>query len=65
MSSSTFTDYAISDPIIKAIDALEYNQPTPVQARVIPEVLEDKDVIVTSQTGSGKTASFAIPLCEK
>lgn len=65
MSSSTFTDYAISDPIIKAIDALEYNQPTPVQARVIPKVLEDKDVIVTSQTGSGKTASFAIPLCEK
>ena len=60
-----FNDYKISNEILKALDALGYNKPSDVQQRVIPEILQGKDVIVKSQTGSGKTASFGIPLCEK
>ena len=60
-----FTDYKISNEILKALDALGYKEPSDVQQRVIPEILEGKDVIVKSQTGSGKTAAFGIPLCEK
>ena len=52
------------EEILKAIDALGYNEPSDVQKRVIPEILSGKDVVVKSQTGSGKTAAFAIPLCE-
>lgn len=60
-----FNDYRISDEILKALDALGYKEPSDVQQRVIPELLQGKDVIVKSQTGSGKTAAFGIPLCEK
>ena len=60
-----FNDYKISNEILKALDALGYNKPSDVQQRVIPEILQGKDVIVKSQTGSGKTAAFGIPLCEK
>lgn len=60
-----FTDYKISNEILKALDALGYKEPSDVQQRVIPEILQGKDVIVKSQTGSGKTAAFGIPLCEK
>ena len=42
-----------------------YKNPSDVQKRVIPEALDGKDIVVKSQTGSGKTAAFAIPLCEK
>ncbi len=59
-----FNDYRISDEILKALDALGYKEPSDVQQRVIPELLQGKDVIVKSQTGSGKTAAFGIPLCE-
>ena len=60
-----FNDYKISNEILKALDALGYNKPSDVQQKVIPEILNGKDVIVKSQTGSGKTAAFGIPLCEK
>ena len=60
-----FNDYKISDEILKALDALGYKEPSDVQQRVIPEILQGKDIIVKSQTGSGKTAAFGIPLCEK
>ena len=60
-----FNDYKISNEILKALDALGYKEPSDVQQRVIPEILQGRDVIVKSQTGSGKTAAFGIPLCEK
>lgn len=60
-----FEKYKISAEIIKALTALGYTKPTEVQERVISEALFNKDLIVQSQTGSGKTASFVIPLCEK
>ena len=64
MTNIKFTDYKLSKEILKAIEMLNYKKPTKVQQEVIPVALENKDVLVKSQTGSGKTATFAIPLCE-
>ncbi|MDS9471565.1 DEAD/DEAH box helicase [Sporosarcina pasteurii] len=61
----TFRDYRLSKEIRRALDQLGYTEPTEVQAKVIPTALERTDLIVKSQTGSGKTAAFAIPICEK
>jgi len=64
MSKGSFQDYKLSDEIVRALDSLGYKRPTDVQTAVIPIVLEKKDVAVKSQTGSGKTAAFGIPICE-
>lgn len=64
MSNMKFEEFNISEEILKAIDNLGYKTPSEVQAAVIPVALSGKDIIVKSQTGSGKTAAFAIPLCE-
>lgn len=60
-----FKEYNLQEEIIKALDGIGYKAPSDVQAKVIPEVIEGKDIVVKSQTGSGKTAAFGIPLCEK
>ncbi|WP_223701545.1 DEAD/DEAH box helicase [Sutcliffiella deserti] len=59
-----FETYDLSGNIVKALEKLSYTTPTEVQAAVIPPALQKKDLVVKSQTGSGKTASFGIPLCE-
>jgi len=64
MSNVKFEEFNISEEILKAINNLGYKNPSEVQAAVIPIALQGKDIIVKSQTGSGKTAAFAIPLCE-
>jgi ATP-dependent RNA helicase DeaD len=64
MNKQSFTDYQLSDEIIRALASLKYQNPTEVQSEVIPIAMEKKDLVVKSQTGSGKTASFGIPLCE-
>jgi superfamily II DNA/RNA helicase len=64
MEKTNFDGYNLSTEIKKAVDMLNYRRPTYVQQQVIPAVLEGKDIIVKSQTGSGKTAAFAIPICE-
>ena len=51
--------------MLQTIDQVGYKYPSDVQAQTIPLVLADKDVLVSSQTGSGKTASFVIPVIEK
>ncbi|MEG7336193.1 ATP-dependent RNA helicase DbpA [Bacillus sp. 0102A] len=61
---SHFKNYQISHDILRALEGLGYTEPTKVQQSVIPAALERKDLVVKSQTGSGKTASFGIPLCE-
>lgn len=63
--TSNFKDYALSEELIKAVSLLGYERPTKVQQEVLPLLLNEKDVVVKSQTGSGKTAAFAIPVCEK
>ena len=59
-----FSDYMLHKDILKALDLLGLNTPTPIQREVIPHVLQKHDCIAQAQTGSGKTASYAIPLCE-
>ena len=65
MTKTTFKDYKLSDEILKSLEMLNFKSPTEVQSKVIPVALENKDILVKSQTGSGKTATFGIPLCEK
>lgn len=60
-----WTDIDLSPEMLKLIEEIGYTHPSNVQAQTIPLVLEGKDVLVSSQTGSGKTASFVIPIVEK
>lgn len=59
-----FEDFNLDKDICKALKTLGYEQPLPVQNAVLPEILKKQDVIVKSKTGSGKTASFAIPIIQ-
>lgn len=65
MKENKFNQYKLSKEIVEALTMLKYVEPTPIQEQVIPHVLNNHDVVGKSQTGSGKTASFAIPICEK
>jgi ATP-dependent RNA helicase DbpA (EC 5.99.1.-) len=64
MINGNFDEYQLSSELLKAISLLNFINPTKVQEKVIPAVLAQKEIIVKSQTGSGKTAAFAIPICE-
>lgn len=64
MSERSFEDYNLSDEIRRALALLKYDTPTEVQSEVIPVAMKNQDLVVKSQTGSGKTASFGIPICE-
>ena len=57
-----FSDFGLAAPLIKTLDALGYTQPTPIQTQAIPLVLSGKDMLGIAQTGTGKTAAFALPL---
>lgn len=56
-----FTDLHLIEPILKALEKEWYKSPTPIQERAIPYILEWRDVLGSAQTGTGKTAAFAIP----
>ncbi|MEG1877921.1 MAG: DEAD/DEAH box helicase, partial [Lachnospiraceae bacterium] len=58
-----FKQFALSTELIDTLTKLGYTEPTEVQRLVIPIALQRQDLVVKSQTGSGKTAAFAIPLC--
>ncbi len=61
----TFNDLGLSKPILKAIEALGFKTPTPIQEQTIPMLLQHiKDLIALAQTGTGKTAAFGLPLIE-
>ncbi len=60
----TFKSLGIIDPILKAIEAEGYTHPTPIQEQSIPILLEGKDLLGCAQTGTGKTAAFAIPILQ-
>ena len=59
-----FKDLHLNKPILKAIVENNYNTPTLIQEEAIPLILEKKDVIATAQTGTGKTAAFALPILQ-
>jgi ATP-dependent RNA helicase DeaD len=61
-SEISFEDLGLPAPLLKALDDVGYEAPSPIQAQTIPPLLEGKDVLGQAQTGTGKTAAFALPL---
>ncbi len=61
----TFADLNLSAEVLRAIDALGFEEPTPIQMRTIPLLLDGQDVLAQAQTGTGKTAAFALPVVER
>ncbi len=59
--TTTFAELGLNEQILAGVDALGFSTPTPVQAGAIPEVLAGRDVVASAQTGTGKTAAFALP----
>lgn len=62
---TNFTELGLIPPLLARLSELEYQQPTPIQAQAIPEVLAGHDLIAGANTGSGKTATFALPLLQQ
>src|SRR5437764_2490068 len=60
-SPSGFHALSLSSPVVAALERARYLEPTPIQAKFIPEALQGKDVIGQAQTGTGKTAAFLLP----
>ncbi|WP_394694750.1 DEAD/DEAH box helicase [Hyphobacterium sp.] len=62
---TSFSDLGLGQKLLDALDAVGYKEPTPIQAGAIPHALAGKDVLGIAQTGTGKTASFTLPLIER
>ena len=68
MSADTITAFnqlALNPSLLKALDEVGYETPSPIQAQTIPLLLEGKDVVGQAQTGTGKTAAFALPILSR
>ena len=63
--NQSFASLGLIDPLLKAIDELNYRKPTPVQQKSIPSLLEGKDMLAAAQTGTGKTAAYSLPIIQK
>jgi ATP-dependent RNA helicase RhlE len=64
VSEVTFADLGLAEPLLRALNAANYTVPTPIQARTIPALLQGRDVLGIAQTGTGKTAAFALPVLQ-
>jgi ATP-dependent RNA helicase RhlE len=62
---TTFSDLHLAEPILKALGEEGYANPTPIQAKAIPPVMEGRDLLGIAQTGTGKTAAFALPILNR
>ncbi|MGB2131578.1 MAG: DEAD/DEAH box helicase, partial [Marinobacterium sp.] len=62
---TTFADLNLCPELVYTLDTLGYSQPTPIQAQAIPHILDGKDLIAEAQTGTGKTAAFALPMIQR
>jgi len=60
----SFKDLQLIKPLLKAVSESGYNEPTLIQQRCIPAILEKKDIVASAQTGTGKTAAFALPILQ-
>jgi ATP-dependent RNA helicase RhlE len=60
----TFRELDLVEPILRALEDKNYTEPTPIQAKAIPLVLDRRDILGSAQTGTGKTAAFAIPIIQ-
>lgn len=59
----SFLSLGLSKPLLLRLDELGYTTPTPIQIQAIPALLAGQDVMAAAQTGTGKTAGFALPCC--
>ena len=59
---TSFKDYGLPDDILLSLERVNYHNPTEIQQKSIPLVLEGSDILASSKTGSGKTAAFIIPI---
>lgn len=62
---TTFTDLKLSEPLVRLLSEIGYEYPSPIQAATIPELLNNRDVLGQAQTGTGKTAAFALPILSR
>lgn len=60
-----FADLGLSQPLLDALELQGYSEPSPIQAKAIPHVIEGKDVMAAAQTGTGKTAGFVLPILHR
>ena len=60
-----FNDFNLSKEVLKAVVEMGFEEPSPIQKQAIPTMLNNEDIIGQAQTGTGKTASFGIPLLQK
>ncbi|MCA9316223.1 MAG: DEAD/DEAH box helicase, partial [Planctomycetes bacterium] len=65
VGAPTFGDLGLHPQLLDALDARGYQRPTPIQAQAIPALLEGRDVLGIAQTGTGKTAAFALPILDR
>ncbi len=65
MQNERFSDLQLHPALQSAVDAQGYTHPTPIQAQAIPHVLEGRDILGIAQTGTGKTAAFALPILQR
>jgi len=63
-NTNKFSDLGISEEILRAVEEMGYTQPSPIQQQAIPFILQGRDLIGQAQTGTGKTAAFAIPIID-
>jgi len=60
----SFNSLGLSDALLKAVNKKGYSTPTTIQKKAIPRILERKDILASAQTGTGKTAGFALPIIQ-
>jgi ATP-dependent RNA helicase RhlE len=65
MATATFASLGLAEPVLRALAGENYSIPTPIQAQAIPHVMAGKDVLGCAQTGTGKTAAFALPVLHR
>jgi ATP-dependent RNA helicase RhlE len=64
-STITFADLSLAEPLLRALNEKNYTIPSPIQAKAIPFLLQGRDLIGVAQTGTGKTAAFALPIIQR
>ena len=62
---TSFNDFGLAEPITRALAEEQYSTPTPIQTDAIPIVLTGRDLVGIAQTGTGKTAAFALPILNR
>ena len=65
MTNISFTDLRLKKPLLRALESEKYTMPTPIQAQAIPPILAGQDLLGIAQTGTGKTAAFALPILQQ